>query len=329
MDYQKSFFDFLKSNIPEEVTLPEYIEEKLHVSRDGAYRRIGGRTALTINEAMTLLHGRNLNMLDFAGRLPGQLIFEQITKGASNSPAAYASYFDFLSKIGAKEYIAMTSAIPRAYLIDFQDLAFFHLFYTAKTIAGDPGMQGATFSLDHPLRSPFLEVISPVCDILYNIPSIEIIWMDALQVVLKPILYYLDTNQMDSPKTALAILDELMELINYLEKMAMAGRKFRLGETYGNFSPAVQFYFTEIPLQDSTAIFFLQNDLLVLHILNGFSTISTTNPHYCRDVQALTQSILEKSTNLTTSGEKVRLQIFNAHRKEVEEAIKKVKSSYK
>jgi hypothetical protein len=276
---------------------------------------------------MTLLQGRSLHLHEYMGMLPGKMLFEQIGPAMQGNLPANNNYHDFLNGIKPLEYLSITNSIPRVYLAEFQDIAFFYLFYTAKTIAGDPYFQNTAFSLNHPSKNSYLEKIKPFTDKLYNKPSTEILWVDAIDCLLKPILYYWETKQIEGQDTVARLLQQLKEFINHLEKMAVAGRKFRHGEAYGNYNPAVHFYVTEIPLQESTVIFTTEKGPLVAHILNGLSVISTSNAYYCKEVQAIVQSILEKSTNLTTSGEKLRLQFFNSQRQKLEDALQAVGAS--
>ena len=325
MDYQKTFFDFLKANIPKDTTLPDYIEDKLHVSRDGAYRRIGGRTALTLNEAMALLQSQGLNMGDFTGTTPGKMIFDQISTGIDGSHSVFSSYLDFLSKISPLELTYLANSIPRNHLFGFPDLTFFQMFFTAKTMFGDPNFQHINFATGLPQKAAFLELLEPVSEFLNQIPSTEILWFDAVDSLLNPMLYYRETHQFDDEETIFYLLDQLTEFIGHLEKMAAAGRKIEYGKNRDSLGAPFQLYFTEVPLHETTAIFRLDQGPIVLHVMNGLNMISTANTHYCQRVQSLAQSIMEKSSNLVSGGEKLRIQFFNAQYRKIETTRKQIK----
>lgn len=324
MDYQRSFFDYLKNKIKKDVTLTDYIEEKLHISRDGAYRRIGGRTALTWNEAVTLLQMQNLGVDDFLGTLPGKVVFDQISQGVQGSHSVFSSYVDYLKKISPHKMTYLTNSIPRNHLFAFPDLTFFQMFFMAKTMFGDQELQNVNFSTELPQKSDFIDLIEPFAEGLRKIPSIEILWIDAIDCLLKPILYYWETHQFENRETALVLLDKLTDFIEHLESLAITSRKHKVGESSNNGTPEVQLYFTEVPIQETTIIFTVDAGLVVLHVMNGLSIIATTNVEYCQRVQNLSKSIIDKATSLTSGGEKIRIQFFNTQRRKIETIRKQI-----
>lgn len=52
--------------------------------------------------------------------------------------------------------------------------------------------------------------------------------------------------------------------------------------------------------------------------------VSTTNLLYSQSIEGLFRTLMEKSLNLNTGGEKQRIQYFNAMRRRVDAAARKI-----
>lgn len=310
--------------MPKDKPLADIIEETLHVSRDGAYRRMGGRTALTLNEAMTLTQAHKLNFADFLGAAPGRILFDQVSSGLRGLPSLYPSYIDFLEKTAPLEITFASNVILRSNLFDFPDLAFFHSFYMAKSVVGEPALLDAMFALDMPMRAHLLTHIEPVAARWFQIPAVEILHNDAINSLIHPVLYYWETGIFDDMDTPLHLLGQIQQVINHWETKVTVGKNLRVGEPRDADRPKYQLYSTEMPMMDSTGLFKLKDGLMVLHTLSGLNMVTTTNPTYSQNIESLFRTLMEKSLNINAGGEKQRIQHFNAMRRRVDAALRKI-----
>ncbi len=326
MDYQKRFFDFLKGKLSPESSLPDVIEQHLHVSRDGAYRRIGGRTALTLNEAMVLMEQQGLHLCDFEASVPGTVLFNQTSSGIKKDLAQFDDYEAFFSKFAPQEFFIISNYIGRYHLQEFPGLAFFLWFFSAKTMADNDTYNDVLFELDSPLKEEYLLSINLLGEKLQGIPSVEVMSMEAIDRLINQILYFWETHLFKEDAIALELLEKLKNFVSYLEKITVAGKKLHRGEDKNADRPSFKLFITEIPLMDTFMFFKLKHGKAVSHILNGFNVISTSNQTYCRNIENFIETLTAKSECLTTSGEKIRARYFNGMRKKIEAAIHKVEN---
>ncbi len=301
----------------------------MHVSKDGAYRRIGGRTALTLQEAMELAKALNLDFADFVGMAPGKMIFDHLSSGVKNgTDTAYPSYSDFVRQISPRHITVLTSIIPTIHLCDFPDLYFFYQFFTEKTSLANPELKDVDFSFDLPMKEKMLKGMEELQGYFFNTPTTEIFWIEAIDSLLKPIFYYHETDAFREKETVSKLLRQMRLFIDNLEKMAAAGKKLRLDEDRDADRPHFELYFTEVPLMESTTIYTHDKGKFVVHRLNGLNLISTADTAYIRNIESLAEILKDKSTNVTVGGEKTRLQFFNTMRRRLDLVRRKVESSH-
>ncbi|MDP5106899.1 MAG: hypothetical protein NWQ31_12100, partial [Polaribacter sp.] len=61
---EEKLFDYIKFKIPENVSFIDEIADVLDISYDAAYRRIKGKTSLTLSESLQLSNRFNFNLND-------------------------------------------------------------------------------------------------------------------------------------------------------------------------------------------------------------------------------------------------------------------------
>jgi hypothetical protein len=144
------------------------------------------------------------------------------------------------------------------------------------------------------------------------IPSTEI-WSDeTFNVTIRQVEFYLE-NGFITLKQAHALLDEYVVMINDIRQSAARGMK---NEKSGLF----HLYRNEFLISDTTVLFKMGDKRMALITYNTMNTLNTSQESFCREMEDYLTNIINKSTLISTTGERERNKFFNLIEKRIQQS---------
>ena len=327
--FQGKFVELIKSRLNEEQNLSQELQDILHNSRDGAYRRIRCSTPFTLEEVVKLALHFQLSVDDVFKNISNQFQFDFFSYDFLPELHLYfEEIIEDLRNMKNRTNLKMiyaTKDIPMFHFFNFPDLAAFKMFFWEKTIYDQPEYKDLTFQLDLIDRS-IIEQGIELMQQYYDISSIEIWWDEGIKSTIKPIIYYSETKVIQD--MALYLLSQVEKLVLHLQDIAAKGRKFCLGAEELPEQYNMKLYLDEITLPDNTILVTSEEKSTVYLIQNTIDYLVTSNTEFCEHTQRAMDNLMRKSALISIDNEKQRKKFFFDMVKEVELAKERIETLY-
>jgi BetR domain len=323
---QQIFFQHIKANLAAHLSLVDEVADLLSISNDSAYRRIRGEKPLSFEEIKTLcahykvsldqlLHLNNESYL-FSGPL------------TNNDNFGIESYLDHLlqqvnyfNSFEHRELIYNGKDLFLFHCFGFHELTVFKIFFWMKTILQYP-IEGKEIALIETIRESVFKIISKMSDAFNRLPLTEIWHDDSVNASLRQVDYYRQSRIFPSEEHALKVYQNMLEMVDHIEKQAEAGCKFPIGGKPNAASVPYKFYYNEFMLGDNCNLAVLNSSKIVYINHSVLSIMMTKDPVFTEYVYHHLQNIMRKSTLMSQVGEKDRRKYFNFMREKIESRIK-------
>lgn len=315
MDIQSKLFDQIKAKLPPESSLGKILMDDLNLSRDSAYRRSRGETALTPEEIQLLCQKYEISFDKILG-VSGQMVTFQYNP-MQRSEFTFNKYLQGIndgftrmaSQRWQKVYVSNLDLIIFQ-TINIPDLIKFKLFYFAKNYLRIPHLDNEQFYIgwkgdisDDLLKDTLQKYI--------RIPSYEVIGYEAGKGLVREIISFYEMGFIKSKEDTLQLLVEVENLMNHIKKQAEIGKKFILNQPVitdeGNFN----FYLHETYLQDNTFIA-ETNAYRMLYIThNMMNYLYTIDPDYVNKSYHVFQAMLNQCKQISLQNPSHRNAYFS------------------
>lgn len=312
---QEFLFQRIKELLPHHVSLVDAVAEILHVSADSAYRRIRGETPLVLDEAKELCEHFHLSLdqllnitTDFTLFRSERLhykthTFENYLKGILRQLQQVNGFI-------SKEIIYLSKDIPMFHNFLLPPLASFRYFFWMKSIVRHPDFETKVFSLD--CFPDEMKKIAGEMMIQYNsIPSIEIWNTECINSLIFQVEYYKDAGFFSSASDIKTVYDAAEEVLWHLKIQAEYGSKFLPGENpqmkKGNF----KFFYNRVTLGDNTILSVTDNIKTTFLNYDVMNYMVTRDEKFCNDTYSELQSLMKRSTLISSTSEKQRNIFFS------------------
>ncbi len=322
---QQVFFQHIKSNLANHLSMVDEVAELLNISNDSAYRRIRGEKPLSFEEINVLCSKYHISMDQLFHLKNDSFLFSGPL--SNNSNFGIESYLEYLLAqlnyfnsfehrelyFNAKDFIF--------HWIGFHELSVFKIFFWMKTILQYP-IEGKEILLMDTIRESVMKITSKLSEAFNKVPLLEIWHDDSINATLRQVDYYRQSKIFPSDDYALAIYRNILEMIDHIEKQAEAGCKFPIGGKPNAASPSYKFYLNEFILGDNCNLAVLNNSKVVYLNHSVLNIIMTKDPVFTEYIYQHFQNIMRKSTLMSQVGEKDRRRFFNNLRERVESRIR-------
>jgi hypothetical protein len=325
---QLEFIKRLRDLIPSSHSLADEMADLLQVSNDSAYRRIRGDTALTLDEVSLLCKHYRISLDTFSSEFTGTVTFSY--RPLSNSEDAFDAYFQSiltdLKKIRAfpkKEIIYAAEDIPIFHYYQFPELTAFKIFYWTKSVLNVPSFEGKKFRPDM-IDKRFLGYAREIFDNYVAIPSTEIWNEETMSGMLKSIEFYWESGLFADKEVAMLIIDQLSQMVAYLQKQAEHSSKFipAEGKKNAEFENNFNLYNSEVMIGNNCILVLAENYKAGYLSYHTFNSMVTSNAQYCEETEQWLKNLIRKSVLMSGVAEKQRYRFF----KEAQEAIDKLRA---
>jgi hypothetical protein len=304
---QTTFLNQVKLNLSPSLSFVDDLAELLNISRDSAYRRIRGETVLSLDEvkkicshykvSLDTLLSPNSEMVTFNNRKIDQhhFTFDMWLKSV-------LSNLEMICSFPEKELIYAAKDIPFFHYYSFPKLAAFKMFFWMKTYHSYPQFADVKYNPDA-ISKDLLQVGKKLRDRYAEIPSIEI-WSDETAVVTRRQIEYYHEIGVITTDQAHELCDEYSHMLDTIQHYARHGKK-------ENNSASFSMYKNDILIAETTIFFKMGDKRVTFLTYNTMNVLTTSNERFCKNMEEYLTNVINKSIQISTSGEKERAKFFN------------------
>lgn len=296
---QIAFFRRLVAALPQGYNYATELADILQVSTDSIYRRARGETVLTYPEMLLIQQRLNLKL----GVLFPHTHIEEINFAYSR-PTNGKTILDFLEEISDQMFLAYRRE-KLAVALTGDDLPFFMHFLTPKLLQFKLAtFSDGNFSKEGRVEEPdnYLNQLMQTILTRWLESGSDEVWGSApLDSSIKQIHYSLE-NGLISQSFAAELMQELFELVDLINDWACTGKK-NFGTIKGG---KIALYHSELSLGDMNLILRFGDEMAVYKNSYAYGYMRTEHPDYCRQTWEWIKLQQQKSTLITSSGEKFR-----------------------
>ncbi|AYZ13351.1 hypothetical protein EGY05_16050 [Chryseobacterium arthrosphaerae] len=317
-NYQKNLFDLLLKESGGKKNLVDVMIDKLALSNDTAYRRISGKSHITLNEGISLAShfGISLDLIHSSHQNNVVLNKTHDIYNMDDLETYFESSIRNLQKVKNKpdvEFIYAAKDIPLFYFMRFENLRKFKIYAWLKL------MDVAFFSQRINFENfEIPENITRKAILLseaYNDVSSTEIWSNVTIYTLLEQIIYFHQLELITTDSALKICKEIVEMLNLIEEKIITEQK----------TPFKLYQNDLLIMNNSVFIRFSDQKMLFLPY-NILSYYYTLDERVCRNYEKSLELIL-KNSELLSANNKARYIFFNKMYKKIEE-IKKLLQNY-
>jgi hypothetical protein len=315
-EYQMQFMELLRNSVPAYVKLAEELSQLLNISADSAYRRIRCETDLSITETVAICQHFNI-ALDKILPVGNDAVTFRINRFDThwNSFGNYldrlADDLEYITRFENGQVFYAAEDLPVFYNFYFPLLARFKMAYWMKSIQNVPELQGVKIE-DVEVPEAWRDKSRRIGELFMKLKSTDLWHDDTIKSVIRQISFYWEAGFFSSRETALAVVNELEQLIDMISKQAETGKKMVYSKA--------QFVNTDYVLYCSDLM--IGNNCVVLKAgdkvstylgYNTFNFMTTASDVFNKQAEDWMQNLISKSTLISQVGEKARNQFFKSN----------------
>lgn len=314
-DIQQRLLDGIKQKLPKGEKLAQVMMDVLHLSQDAVYRRIRGEVPLTIFETKTLCETYNISFDEYGTFRKGQVTFSynSLTSIELNFENYLIGLRDGMRQIKNLEnpeiYMSINDT-PLFQLFNLPHLTRFKFFFWAKTYLKIPAYVDQKFKREK-IDKKVLQIGIEAHNIYNSIPTHEVYSHEALRGTLRQIQYYFDADLFEDPTYALELIDNLLHLVQHIQKQAEAGRKYARGNEPPNSGNEFHMYFNETFISDNTYLIKWKDGKAVYISHNILNYLLTADPFYTSESEFTLQNLFANSSPISVVNVKERTKFFS------------------
>lgn len=327
---QITLLDEICKKLNKKSQLVECLADFLSISSDSAYRRISGKTALTLEEAVTLCNRFDLSLDNLIENNSGTIAFERrSTLKTENDIAIHLKEMAEMMKIqiatGTSPAIYTTKDIPVFYQLYFPEMAAFKVYSWHRALNSSKDLKDP-FQPEKYISS-YKNLFASIKQLYLKLPAIEI-WSEiAILGFIRQLQYYYDSGLMGSKETALLLCFQHQQIFDLVKEQARLGCKLDPDNLSRTTDTEYQLYFNELFVMDNSVLVRLQTGKVFFNSYANFNFITTQDELFCNDVEKWLENQMIKSVKLSMTREKERNQYFRIIQDELDKLINYIKSN--
>ncbi len=323
---QQSFFQHIKSILPNHLSLIDEIADVLSISNDSVYRRVRGEKPITLDEAAKLaahykisldqfLHLQSDSFI-FTGRLANESdhVFEEWMQET-------ARQVNYINSFSHKHIFYLAKDLPLMQQFLVPELTAFKSFFWRKSILHYDGMKGVKFS-SKKINNQHILLGKKIIDTYNQIPSSEIWHIESINSTIRQIEFYRESGIFESEEDVQQLYAGVLRLVNHLELQAELGLKFNIGEKPLPTAASYNLYNNELMLGDNTVLAQLDDQKITFLNHSVINYVATRDEQFNMHMNDAIQNLIRKSTQLSQVGEKERTRFFNRIRDKIKQAAR-------
>ena len=323
-DFQQRYFSKLAERFPSNQAMVESLSSRLHLSRDAIYRRLRGASQLTANELAVLAEAFAQPLPD--GNYPIPFRYNRSERTIRRPEDYFEQLEVHLAHVRQLEtpslYVA-NPGIPIFYEMLYPRLHSLKLYVYGNTCWNFAAWQRLPYS--HDLIDPnLLARAAEISAVSLQLPGVELWSLGILNTTLDQIEYLHVAGRFTDPGEPIQLLDELEHLVDYLNDMARAGRKFAPGTEPTEASVPFNPVHNELANNDNAILIRSGSGsrLFVTFLTPNF--LQTEDAGTCRETQDWFERMAAVSGSLGPGAAKYRQWYFSRLRSQIEATRRRI-----
>ena len=327
-ELQLLFFQKLKSGLPAHLSLVNELSEILQISSDGAYRRLRGETALTMDELFKVCAFFKVSPEMMVGNDSTQVTFSFTPLSVSEKQfdRYFKGLYEQLKMISsAKDHHLYFTAeeTPIFHFFNYPALTAFKIYYWNKCILNS--QEYADRKFEPATVDPELVALGKKIFEEYNKVTCTEIWSEkTIAGVLKQFEYVLETSNFVRREDAEQVLAEIEQMVAHLRKATELGYKFDPNQPSHQPCAPYTFYQLDIMMGNITVYVKLGELRQVFLAFHSFNTLATAHPLFSQETENWLNNMLKRATLISGTAEKQREKFFGAIAKEIQKTRDKM-----
>lgn len=316
-NYQKSLFDLLLKESGGKKELVDIMIDKLALSNDTAYRRISGKSHITLNEGISLASHFGISLDSIHDSNVNNAVVSKVHDiyNMDDLEKYFESSIVNLQKVRNTpdvEFIYAAKDIPLFYFMKFENLQKFKIYTWLKLMDAEFFSQRISFE-EFELPENIKRKGQLLSEVYDDVSSTEI-WSGATIYAMLEQLIYFHQLEMITTQSVMKICDEVMKVLKQIENETVDERK-------NGREVCFKLYQNDLLIMNNTVfIKFLDQKMLFLPY-NILSYYYTLDERVCNNYEKSLELIL-KNSELLSANNKARNIFFNKIYKKVDELKK-------
>jgi transcriptional regulator with XRE-family HTH domain len=320
-ELQQELFQVIKSNIPDHLSTTEEIAKVLDVSVDSVYRRMRGEKTISLDELHLLCSHYKISLDQLMRIQTGSFLFQGNLQNETNfryeawlgSILTNLTYFNSFSE---REFYWLGKDVNTFHLFLFREIAAFKYFFWTKTIFNSPSLANVPFNFNY-YTDEMWEKAKKIIAGYHQLPSVELWNLENINIAIRQIEFYRDGRVFETDNDALKLYEAWEKVIDHVEKQAERGHKFIYGDPEMKPTTEYKVYFNEVILGDNSMLLILNGakTAVIVHAANNYMT--TRDVNFTENLYQHIQSIMRRSTLISSVSEKERSKFFRTLRERI------------
>ncbi len=321
-DIQLEFFKAVKTKIPDHLSAADEIGKILGISSDSAYRRMRSEKPVTLEELHKLCTHYKISVDQVLNIQTDAFLFFGKTVNPKNFSfneylGSMMENMGYMQNFKSKELYYLAKDIPFFHLFQVKELAAFKYYFWMKTLLHFPEFDNKKFSLDEYPEETF-QLGRKNLQLYNQLNSCELWNFESLNSTLHQIEFYHDAGMFVSDHDAVRIYDALYKFVELLERQAELGYKFNPDDPAKKPMGTFKMYFNEVVTLDNSILAVLDGAKISFQTHSIFNFMLTRDLRFTDYVYENIQTLIRKSTYISSVSEKERLRFFNRMREKIQ-----------
>jgi hypothetical protein len=286
----------------------------LDMAKDPLYRRMRGDTILSPNELSLLALHFQISLDRLILPENNQVLWDY--NAFSHKVTDFNDYLAFF-----EHEISLVTRMPNVHMLFasvelpvftyafFPELISFKLYVWGRTTWNLPAIQQRPFDFDL-VTQPMIRLTKNILNHYLGLPSTELWSVLIMDNTLAQIEYHVYSGGFRNPKDALILCDKLAEWSIHMKAIAAAGRKFDIGEKPELGRASLSLYHNEMLYTNITTLLSADTGRMAYAAFCNPNFMKCTDPKLCDYLEDWFQTIISKSSPISSSAEKGRDWFF-------------------
>ncbi|UZT98120.1 hypothetical protein ODZ84_00690 [Chryseobacterium fluminis] len=313
-NYQKNLFDLLLKESGGRKKLVDVMTDTLALSNDTAYRRISGKSHITLNEGITLASHFGISLDSLHGSDLNNTVVNKVHDiyNVDDLEKYFESSIEKLQRIKAipeVEFIYSAKDIPLFYFMRFENLQKFKIYTWLKLMDADFFSKRISFE-EFRVPEKVKQKGLLLSQVYHDVSSTEI-WSNVTIHAMLEQLTYFHQLEMISTDSVIKICEEIINVLKQIESEAIREKK-------NGKDAYFRLYQNDLLIMNNTVfIRYLDQKILFLPytILSYYYTV---DEKVCHNYEKSLELIL-KNSELLSANNKARNIFFNKMYKKIDE----------
>jgi hypothetical protein len=309
---QVAFFKLIQESSPASHSFVDVISDLLGCSNDSAYRRMRGVTPLVFDEITLLCRQFEVSfdsIIGVAEKTHIQCLYTPLDVNKENNLLTYlnamlATIKSIRSKPGS-EIIVSASDIPVFSLSMFTELVYFKFYSWSKSVYRktekyDDFMK----NLD---KEKIMKCYNEIVSNYEHIPSTEIWSASTVDTFLSLLKYHYFTESFKDNTYPIHLCEQLLKLIDILQKWTESGKKFRSGTPF-------KLFISDSNIENTFALFKERDSAKCIIKLFTINYLFISDEAFCVEMENWLRDVARQATLISDGSATYRHNFFAGQR---------------